>query len=445
MELSPEILDLLKLIQSGGAGVPPISMEREEPALDQPYNERATRFDTQAGEFETPQQYQRPQGVKENIIAGLQSGMQDFGRWAIPGGSTGAEVRRQGQFNTEQAARAARAKELRGLSQQEREAGATAVQRGTQNKLQQGQLDETAKLRGIQERQQSLAEAEARKPKVGNYQPGTQVGATNEQGVTSFTEVPGQREFAPRDPKTIETAEGVLQYDETTDSWKRVGGLKPQQNSAATGFGLNNPPAPPEVVAWIAEQVKINPLNMSSLTSGNETLRNQVNQALAGGGANLAPRSADERKDAGNLSVMIDDTFTLQNLATSNKDAIGPLQGRWQAIKRATIGTGNAEVNELFRISDNLADQLLRARSGAQINEGEYARLRTLVPNPRGPEDKFFSDLAGFVSELKRTQLARFPGQAQQPAGGGQAPPRPGAAPGGNAQPQAGPKRIRIN
>lgn len=441
--ITPEEMDLLHKLLFPDRSAPPISMQREpEPDPAQPYNERATRYETQAAEYEAPQAYQRPQGLKENIVAGLQSGMQDFGRWAVPGGSTGVEARRQQQYNTEQAARAARAKELRGLSQQEREQGATVVQRGVQNKLNQGQLDETTKLRGIQERQQDLAEAEAKKPRIGNFQPGTQVGATNAEGVTSFTEVPGEKDFAPRDPKTVETAEGVLQYDPTTDSWKKIGGLKPQSNSAATGFGLNNPPAPPEVVAWIAEQVKINPLNMSSLTSGNETLRNQVNQALAGSGAALAPRSADERKDAGNMSVMIDDILTLENLANSNKDSIGPLQGRWQAFKRATVGTGDAEINELFRISDNLADQLLRARSGAQINESEYRRLRPLVPNPRGPEDKFFSDLAGFASELKRTQLARFPGQAAPgatpPAGGAPQ----GAAP---AQPQTGPKRIRIN
>ena len=89
---------------------------------------------------------------------------------------------------------------------------------------------------------------------------------------------------------------------------------------------------------------------------------------------------------------------------------IGVIGGNRADIQRKTTGGGGPEVNEMFRISDNIADMLLRARSGAQINEQEYARLRTLIPNPRLAEKKFFSDLTGFRAETQRI-LERRTGQ----------------------------------
>jgi hypothetical protein len=125
-------------------------------------------------------------------------------------------------------------------------------------------------------------------------------------------------------------------------------------------------------------------------------------------GARKSPVSPAQQDKTNTLEVMREDLDTLEQLGNTNKGSIGTIQGRVSAAKRATIGTSD-EVNELFRLSDNYADQLLRARSGAQINEKEFARLRQLAPNPRGPEGKFFTDLNGAKSELDRL-LQRRPG-----------------------------------
>ena len=140
------------------------------------------------------------------------------------------------------------------------------------------------------------------------------------------------------------------------------------------------------------------------------------------------PYSASERKDVAALDGMVEDVALLRVLAEEKKDKIGPISGRVADLNRKFLGA-DSQTNDLFRISDNLADQLLRVRSGAQINEQEYARLRLLTPNPRYAASKFFSDLAGFEKELKNL-LAKRSGAAPLVTNSTQSPqPSPSRAP----------------
>jgi hypothetical protein len=117
-------------------------------------------------------------------------------------------------------------------------------------------------------------------------------------------------------------------------------------------------------------------------------------------GQKLKGMSSTEITKQADLKTLYKNAKDLEDVANSNKGAIGLWEGGVvENIKRNTIGASD-DVNDLFHISDDLADMLLRARSGAQINEKEYRRLRRLVPNPRGPEAKFFSDLRRFKNEL---------------------------------------------
>ena len=117
---------------------------------------------------------------------------------------------------------------------------------------------------------------------------------------------------------------------------------------------------------------------------------------------NIRPQfTAAEREELSLMDEILTQLDTLEQLGEGNRGSIGVVQGRVAATKRATVGASD-DVNEMFRISDNVADMLLRARSGAQINEQEYGRLRSLIPNARGPEGKFFSDLEGFRAETQR-------------------------------------------
>jgi hypothetical protein len=431
-------LERLKKLKGGMstvADIPPVEPVANQPS---PYDSRAEEYARQAAELEAQaaQPYPEPKGTKEYLVQAARAAMENFGRLGAPGGYYGQEAQRQEKFAGENTQRLAKAKEFRGLAQGERESGATAQYRADT-------LSETSRGHAIQE-------AAARKPVASEISPGaTQILRKPDTG-----EQIGQPYTAPAAPVK---PEAITNLTKDTIKYRGVAtdvytGLDPNDKThfgryflptkdglvditgeqshfehpgqGANLFNLNNPPSPPETVKWIAEQVRRDPNNWS-LAAGNETLQNQVRAELQSGGTPLNPRTAGERKDEGNLSVMLEDIGTLNRLADTHKDAIGPVQGRVAALKRATVGTGDPEVNELFRISDNLADQLLRARSGAQINENEYSRLRSIVPNPRGPEDKFFSDLQGFRSEMERIIQERF----QAPQSGG-APPPP-AQPGG--------------
>ncbi len=114
-----------------------------------------------------------------------------------------------------------------------------------------------------------------------------------------------------------------------------------------------------------------------------------------------------ERKQQSALEVMLEDVDRLSWYADKNRQAIGPVAGRGFSVARQFMDVGE-DVNRMFRISDNLAELLLRARSGAQINESEYTRLRGLMPDPRGPEGKFFSDLKEYQLESKRIFEKQF-------------------------------------
>jgi hypothetical protein len=137
------------------------------------------------------------------------------------------------------------------------------------------------------------------------------------------------------------------------------------------------------------------------------------------GGTELrrSPLAAQERKDKAGLELALEGAQNLRTLIRlpNVKNAIGFFSGRLTDIQRRTIGA-DPEVQELFRTSDRLAEFLLRALSGAQINESEYARLRTLIPDPRSHISKFQSDLDLFEQELQSTIGKRFPGGQPGPA-----------------------------
>lgn len=99
------------------------------------------------------------------------------------------------------------------------------------------------------------------------------------------------------------------------------------------------------------------------------------------------------------LQSMREDVALAKELFGKTKSEIGPASGRWGRIKAATIGA-SPDFTDLLQITENLADQLLRARSGAQINEKEFERLRALMPNVNDPVQTFERRLAQFEREL---------------------------------------------
>lgn len=128
--------------------------------------------------------------------------------------------------------------------------------------------------------------------------------------------------------------------------------------------------------------------------------------------------TAAEREEIGGLDEIVTQMGQLRTLGNDHRGSIGWGAGTLADWEQRYVGEGLSldeqearEVSEMFRISDGIADLLLRARSGAQINEQEYQRLRLLTPNPRLGETKFFSDLDSFDAEMRRI-LGRRSGSA---------------------------------
>jgi hypothetical protein len=136
-----------------------------------------------------------------------------------------------------------------------------------------------------------------------------------------------------------------------------------------------------------------------------------------------SPVPAQERKDIAGLEQALEGVGELRTLMKmpAVRDTIGPVAGRVTGATRGVFGAA-PEVQELFRTSDRLAEFLLRALSGAQINESEYTRLRNLIPNPRTHISQFETDLNLFEREIQGT-LSRRGGDVSaepaQPAAGG--------------------------
>lgn len=79
---------------------------------------------------------------------------------------------------------------------------------------------------------------------------------------------------------------------------------------------------------------------------------------------------------------------------------VGMMDAPLQAIKQKT-GFGASEKGAYFRqTSQDIKDSLLRARSGAQINEEEYQRLLPLVPNENSSETDFLAKARRFDEVL---------------------------------------------
>lgn len=149
---------------------------------------------------------------------------------------------------------------------------------------------------------------------------------------------------------------------------------------------------------------------MMSTAEGQPILFHPSQGAVAPPAGTRPPYAAQEREDVAYLSGMIEDLDTLRELGMQRKNKIGPVAGRIADVDRKLLGS-DTETNNLFRIADSIADQVLRIRSGAQTSEPEAARLRKLTPDPRFAESKFFSDLDNLQHELKRL-LAKKTGQA---------------------------------
>ncbi len=93
---------------------------------------------------------------------------------------------------------------------------------------------------------------------------------------------------------------------------------------------------------------------------------------------------------------------------------VGPIAGRFGQTAESWMNLPEQQVTFYADVND-IKDQLLRARSGAQINEQEYKRLVKFLPDATNPEKNFISKLNRFEQEL--ADIAR--GRARELESGG--------------------------
>jgi len=79
---------------------------------------------------------------------------------------------------------------------------------------------------------------------------------------------------------------------------------------------------------------------------------------------------------------------------------VGPIAGRIGGIEEKYTGTASDEQVQFYAYVRDAKDALLRARSGAQINEQEYKRLVAFLPDETSPAPTFKSRVKRFEKEL---------------------------------------------
>jgi hypothetical protein len=125
--------------------------------------------------------------------------------------------------------------------------------------------------------------------------------------------------------------------------------------------------------------------------------------------------SAGEREKTASLDSVKSLIGRIDATYKENPNYVGIISGRAGAITQLTD-----DKESLFRRDINdVKDMLLRARSGAQINEQEYARLSKLVPDYTDSKPQFKGKMKGFNAALDDIISARQKAQA----GGGVVPP----------------------
>lgn len=118
----------------------------------------------------------------------------------------------------------------------------------------------------------------------------------------------------------------------------------------------------------------------------------------------------------GDLNALLTDIGQVKRLykyGTDNEEKawVGPVAGRVGTLKEKYTGGAQDEQVKFYSFVRDMKDALLRARSGAQINEQEYQRLVKFLPDEYLPDKSFkarlerFEEQVNIVLESKKAAL----------------------------------------
>lgn len=411
--MTPEELQILQKLISGPpdyqtpAPPPP-------PDLADPYNRRAGDYNKQATDLEkqADSPYPQPHGAKEHVVSALRAAMESFGRYGAPGGYYGQEEKRQKQFADENAGRISRAKELRGQAQQQQELGQTVAQRDEQNALGRANLDETAKLRGIQERAENRLDITANRPVVSTTSPGSTQTVRDVNGnLIDRMDVPPNTPLRNIDPNSPEGIRARLDFERNKPNPESQGKVQVQYT------GTDGKPA----VGTLDKATNtITPAHLAGDTSG-ATVQNATagNTQVRAGTTATVDLVAAERL----LHTMKD---TLSRIESGQSSAPGAddmvllsnhIAMTFGGVKGARTGRDLIEAHLKARsLPDSLAAAAERVMNGGQLTPGQRKEFVDLanrrveeIRNSRSSLDDYFGGSGtpaptntGGVIELER-------------------------------------------
>lgn len=156
-----------------------------------------------------------------------------------------------------------------------------------------------------------------------------------------------------------------------------------------------------EIIAAAAEQGR----NLSIADARAQALSEEIQ--LAGGKAGAIAQATPPPAEVQKQIVTRETVSSALAQVRENFDAkfVGPVAGRFFDARRQGLDPRGApgEKEVYFRLALNDAsDLILRARSGAQINENEAARLTKLLPKPTDKPDVFMAALNRFEGEFNK-------------------------------------------
>lgn len=111
--------------------------------------------------------------------------------------------------------------------------------------------------------------------------------------------------------------------------------------------------------------------------------------------------SAEQLGKVGELNAVLKNIGKTKELygygtKTEHQEWVGPITGRKGGLEAKYLGTKSPEQVKFYAYVKDMQDALLRARSGAQINEQEYARLVSFLPDANLPPATFKAKLERF-------------------------------------------------
>ena len=142
----------------------------------------------------------------------------------------------------------------------------------------------------------------------------------------------------------------------------------------------------------------VDPITGQPLVFDKKTSTYRVAPVAGGGG--IAPRpvhpSAAEREKTSGLETIKSQLGIIKETFNEHPEFVGVISGQWGRVSQLWTEDEAAFRQKILDVKD----ALLRARSGAQINEQEYKRLSKLVPDMGDSDTMFKGKMKSFEQSL---------------------------------------------